>query len=171
MFFSDNITVDRHLWFNVIPTEQSDEIRRVRQCRQRMVARSMGNAHAVRVAKRRHCQRISSNANTEISHTRFEMTNTRKTSEKYEACFSIFYCECMQYSRFTADTRTNEREIRSLLQYFLLRVHAVFAVYRNYTNQRARNMKLASVFLTASAGCIRGLPQIHEPTSEKLMNF
>ena len=43
----------------VIPTEQSDEIRRVRQCRQRMVARSMGNAHAVRVAKRRHCQRIS----------------------------------------------------------------------------------------------------------------
>ena len=48
----------------VIPTEQSDEIRRVRQCRQRMVARSMGNAHAVRVAKRRHCQRISQKPRT-----------------------------------------------------------------------------------------------------------
>ena len=40
------------------------------------------------------------------------------TSEKYEACFSISYCECMQYSRFTANTRTNEREIDELLSCF-----------------------------------------------------
>ena len=53
----------------VIPTEQSDEIRRVRQCRQRMVARSMGNAHAVRVAKRRHCQRISQKPRTQFIPT------------------------------------------------------------------------------------------------------
>ena len=137
MFFSDNIAVDRHLWFNVIPTERSDEIRRVRQCRQRMVARSMGNAHAVRVAKRRHCQRISSNANTEISHTRFEMTNTRKTSEKYEACFSISYCECRQYSRFTANTRkTNEKyEACFSISYCECRLYSQFTA-NTRTNER-----------------------------------
>ena len=108
MFFSDNITVDQHLWFNVIPTERSDE-----------------------------------------------------GSQKYREIWDLSHK--VRDDKYTK----NEREIRSLLQYFLLRVHAVFAVYRKYTNQRARNTKLASVFFTASACSIRVLPQIHEQMSEK----
>ena len=43
--------------------------------------------------------------------------------------------------------------------------------FKNYglkdTNKRARNMKLASIFFTASAGYFRGLPQRYKQTSEK----
>ena len=41
-----------------------------------------------------------------------------------------------------------------------------FEILLKYTNKRARNMKFISMFLTASAVYIRGLPQIYKQTSE-----
>ena len=38
---------------------------------------------------------------------------------------------------------------------------------RKYTNKRAKNMKLASIFFKASADHIRSLLQIYKQTSEK----
>ena len=41
--------------------------------------------------------------------------------------FSAFQSECSICSRFTAKIRTNEREIRSLLQYFSQRVPSILS--------------------------------------------
>ena len=71
------------------------------------------------------------NAASKPQNTNF-YANITQTSEKYEVHFNIFYSECRRYSRFTA----NE-------------------------HKRARNAKLVLAFFTASAGDIRGLPQMN----------
>ena len=55
----------------------------------------------------------------------------------------------------------NEREIWSLLQYFSQRVHTIFEVYLKDSKKWARNMKITSIFFTASTRYHRGNTQRH----------
>ena len=62
---------------------------------------------------------------------------------------SIFLTESAVYFRgFFSKIATNEREIWSLLRYFLQQVQAVFEVYLKDTNKRAGNANLAFVLVT-----------------------
>jgi hypothetical protein len=46
--------------------------------------------------------------------------DSNKRTRNVKLCFNIFQSKCRQSSRFTSKIATNEREIGSLLQYFLL---------------------------------------------------
>ena len=58
----------------------------------------------------------------------------------------------------------NEREIRSLLQYFSKRVSIIFAIYRKYRSKNEREISSLLEYFTASAYFIRVLSQI-SPTN------
>ena len=52
----------------------------------------------------------------------------------------------MNIRHFSANILTNEREIRSLLQYFSQRVQYMFAVYRKYTKNLRNNGRMRVKF-------------------------
>ena len=58
----------------------------------------------------------------------------KETSEKYEVYFNIFHSECA----------------------------IIFEIYLKDTKKRARNMKFTSIFFTASALYLQGLPQRYD---------
>ena len=62
----------------------------------------------------------------------------------------FLYSKWLHCCYVTANIVTNEREIRSLLQYFSQRVQYIFEVYRKYSNKRARNTKFTWIFFTAT---------------------
>ena len=72
-----------------------------------------------------------------LHRTGYSVQSYKQMSEKYQACLDIFYSECSVCSLFTAKLQTNEREISSLLEYFLQRVQCMFAVCSKVTKKNA----------------------------------
>ena len=86
-----------------------------------------------------------------------------QTSEKYKACFNISYSECRVYSRLASNYTQTSESLCKRVNENLFSFPTSAAKLREF-----RNIKLALIFLTASARYIRGLPQIYTQTSESL---
>ena len=76
-----------------------------------------------------------------------------QTSEKYKACFNISYSECRVYSRLASNYTQTSESLCKRVNENLFSFPTSAAKLREF-----KNIKLALIFLTASAGYIRGLP-------------